>query len=241
MIISHNHKYLFLELPRTGSTAIARELRRNYDGVQIMRKHSTYHDFLRIASDEEKKYFSFSCIRNPLDDTVSRYFKLITNHRERFTDPKKQKKRRTIVERLETNLFNYVQRSGADFPKFFMNFYIFPYENWASLSHHNLDFIIRFENIEEDFEKALKLIGLEPKQPLPVHNKTSIRRRDYYYYYTPKTIERAKMVYGPFMEIWGYQFPPEWGDTLVTWWPQLQFDILHIFRIFYWNHLRYRI
>ncbi len=241
MIISHNHKYLFIELPRTGSTAIARELRRNYDGVQILRKHSTFHDFMRIANDEEINYFKFSCIRNPLDDAVSRYFKLITNHRERFTDPIKRKKRRSIVERLETSLFNYVQKSGADFPTFFMKFYIFPYDNWASVCHTNLDFIIRFEKIQEDFDQALNLIGLEPVQPLPIHNKTSARNKNYNSYYTPRTIDRAKMVYGPFMEQWGYQFPPEWGETIVTSWSQFQFDILHFFRIFYWNHLRFRI
>ena len=75
MIISHQHKYLFVELPRTGTTAVSRELRLMYAGTRILRKHSSYQEFLRKASDEEKKYFVFTCIRNPLDDAVSHYFK----------------------------------------------------------------------------------------------------------------------------------------------------------------------
>ncbi len=57
MIISHKHKYLFVELPRTGSTAIYEELCQHYDGTQILFRHATYDDFLKVASEEEKKYF----------------------------------------------------------------------------------------------------------------------------------------------------------------------------------------
>ena len=67
MIISHKYKYLFVELPLTASTAVSKELRENYDGESILYKHATYHEFLKIASPEEKKYFVFSGMCNPLD------------------------------------------------------------------------------------------------------------------------------------------------------------------------------
>lgn len=31
---------------------------------------------------------------------------------------------------------------------------------------------MRYENVQDDFSKALQLIGIEQKQPLPVVNKT---------------------------------------------------------------------
>lgn len=43
VIISHEHKYVFAELPHTGSTAVSRELRENYAGEKILGKHSTYY------------------------------------------------------------------------------------------------------------------------------------------------------------------------------------------------------
>ena len=52
MIISEKNKYLFLELPRTGSTAISKELRDHYDGKRILRKHSLYHEFKKIAGGQ---------------------------------------------------------------------------------------------------------------------------------------------------------------------------------------------
>ena len=55
MIISHKHKYVFIELPMTGSTAINNELRENYDGIYVLKKHSSYRDFLKDATEAEKK------------------------------------------------------------------------------------------------------------------------------------------------------------------------------------------
>ena len=54
MIISHAHRYVFVEVPRTGSRAVATELREHYDGHEILRTHATYSDFLRQATDDER-------------------------------------------------------------------------------------------------------------------------------------------------------------------------------------------
>jgi hypothetical protein len=97
MIISHIHKYLFVELPRTGSTAISRELLQNYQGVKILRKHATYFDFLKRKARREK-YFVFSGIRNPLDDAVSATSSK-TDHRNQYTDPVKRKEQSSPIAR----------------------------------------------------------------------------------------------------------------------------------------------
>lgn len=52
MVISHKYEYLFVELPRTGTTAIHNELLEKYDGQGILSKHANYRDFLKIASEE---------------------------------------------------------------------------------------------------------------------------------------------------------------------------------------------
>jgi hypothetical protein len=220
---------VFVELPRTGSTTISRELRTHYDGVRIKPKHGTYYEFLKVANRDEKQYFVFSCIRNPLDETVSRYFKLKTNHKERYTNRAKRRKRRGIGERIETLFFHYVEKSGADFPTFLRTFYVLPYSNWAMLSHKTFNFVIRFENL------------LEQKRPLSVMNKTNTRASDFTQYYTPATTKRAKRVFGPFMKEWGYEFPTAWGKPHVPWWNQIEFTFFNFFWKLYWKHLKYRI
>jgi hypothetical protein len=241
MIISHKHKYLFVELPLTGSTAISRELCQYYDGSKILFKHATYYDFLRYANTEEKTYFVFSCIRNPLDQAVSHYFKYKTDHKGRFTDQTKLKRQKKIVQYMDLKKFNFIKNNDADFASFFLKFYRLPYNNWSHLSHSDFDFVIRFEKLGEDFAKVLALLGIEEKRPLPVMNPTSQKAASYLSYYSPKTIKRAKWVYGPFMEKWGYNFPHEWGDASVSWLNKMEFEFCNIFRMFYWEYLRSRV
>ena len=104
MIISHKHRYLFVELPHTASSAIRHELREYYDGVPILQKHSYYHQFLEIASEQEQRYFVFSTIRNPLDVTVTLYFKYKSNHKGAFTNPNRWKANGGDITDLELKL-----------------------------------------------------------------------------------------------------------------------------------------
>ena len=89
MIISHKHKYVFVELPQTASSAIAKELKANYDGHEILFKHALYStDFLKQAKPEEKAYKVISGMRNPMDICVSNYFKFKTDHENRYSNPR---------------------------------------------------------------------------------------------------------------------------------------------------------
>ncbi len=241
MIISHKHRYVFVELPRTGSTAIRRELRELYDGTPILHKHATYAEFRRQASEDERTYFVFSGIRNPLDDAVSRYFKLKTDHKQRFSDPSlRQRRRRPLNNALDRRMFNYLRRTDATFSNFFLHFYHLPYDTWASLSHDTFDYLIRFERIGEDFDAALRKIGIAPARPLPAMNRTGQRSRDYADYYSPKAMKRARRVMGPYMARWGYEFPTAWEvepPTSLDWMGYRAFSAV---AQLYWRVLRPR-
>ena len=125
MIISHKHKYIFVEIPRTASTAIATELCLNYDGQKILHKHSLYPEFLRIANDEEKTYFVFAGVRNPLDVIVGRYFKLKNDHKGIYTNPKFWRKNGGWLSSKDLEKFNWLKDTNADFPAFFKKYYKF--------------------------------------------------------------------------------------------------------------------
>jgi len=236
MIISHKHKCLFVELQHTGSTAISKELRENYDGVPILNRHSYYHEFQKIATDEEKGFFVFSCIRNPLDVVVSNYFRYKTDQLGIFSNPRNWKENGGHLNKLTRMRFNFINDTNADFSAYFKKFYKYPYDNWSSLAHHKFDFIIRFENLAGDFTKALKLIGIKAKRPLPIVNKTGERNKDFWSYYTPEIRDQAQWVFGPFMKKWGYEFPPEWGSCHVPWSTQIVYSVLGFFR----RHLEWR-
>lgn len=261
MIISQTHRYVFVELPRTGSTAVEKELIASYDGKRILKKHSTYRDFLRQASADERSYFAFSSIRNPMDDAVSRYLKIKTDHNSRYSDPIRRKyrvgnrgsrayqetglsargeipERRSLIERIDNRHHSWIVRHDAGFPRYFLRFYHVPFDTWARLSHDQLDFVIRFESLEEDFEKVLQLIGLTRVRPLPVKNPTRQKSGDFIDYYTPETHSRARRVFGPYMRRWGYEFPPSWEYRTPSVWADLAYRALAVPRTIYWRLVR---
>lgn len=238
MIISHEHKYVFVEFPRTGTTSMSRELCQNYAGLRILRKHSTYQEFLKVATPEEKDYFVFTCIRNPLDDAVSHFFKLKTDHRERYTNRQKVRSKNRLAERLDAYLYGHIHRQNLDFPTFFRKFYIIPYNNWSSMTIKRYNYVLHFENLQADFTNALKMIGIEPVRPLPYRNVTGERKKEFWTYYTPEIIPRARRVFGPFMKQWGYEFPEAWGDEPISWWNQVEFEFFTFWRRLYWGLLR---
>ena len=210
MIISHKHRYLFVELYQTASTAISSELRASYDGEPILKKHSFYEEFLRVASPRERGYFVFSGIRNPLEIVTSMYFKYKANQND-FENPKHWSSNGGWITPRLLRHYRFVTQEGTDFSDFLRKFYWFPYDNWSRLSHSKMDFIIRFENIDTDFDECLRRIGLEVRRPLPRVNATVGKPRDVSALFDEDAVRLALRSFGPFMTKWGYHFPPEWG------------------------------
>jgi hypothetical protein len=241
LIVSHKYRYVYVELPRTGSTAVSRELQDLYDGHPILRKHATYRDFLRIASEDERTYFAFSGIRNPLDVTVTRYIHLQEDKRGRFTDPGRVALRNSLAGRLERRIYRWVQDNDASFEDFLLRWYKVPYDTWAALDHKRMNAILRLESLPEDFDRTLRQIGIQPLRPLPVVNATPERDRqqDLSAYYTPRARRRARWVFGPYMEEWHYAFPPDWGPMTVPLWSKLFLRVTRAVRGVYWRYFRF--
>lgn len=202
MVISHKYRYVFIEVPHTASTAMAAHLMEKYDGQKYLHKHSCYPDFLREFRGEERKYFVFMGVRNPLDTAVTRYQKLVTDHRGKYSKGLKK-------EHMQAE-YAFVTNNQADFPAFFRQYYQKCYNNFYLLQHSKANFICRFENLAADYATILNTIGVPNPEPLPEKNKTQAKQ-GFETYYTPDLYEQAVRVFGPFLEEWGYQFPESWG------------------------------
>ena len=241
MIISHTHKYIFIQLPKTASSSIGKELIENYDGQKILDKHAHYHDFLKTANADEQEYFVFSCIRNPLDAFVSEYFKIKNQHGllpgKQMQLVMRNKGLKGLIKgrnRLRGKI-NFL-RNNEGFTAYFNQYCKFTYDNWSRLEHNNFDYVIRFENLQADFATVLELIGLEQKRPLPMTNKTPGKGDELSSYYVPEIQKKAKDIFGPFMDKWGYDFPTGWNEQPISWLRQLEFSVCSIPRSCYWKY-----
>ncbi|HEX5151086.1 MAG TPA: sulfotransferase family 2 domain-containing protein [Parafilimonas sp.] len=232
MVISDKNRYLFVELYFTGSTAISSELCEYYDGQKILSKHSRYHEFLNVATPEQKEYFVLSCIRNPMDMVVSTYMKFKTNHLGKYTNPKDWRRNGGIITDKNLKLYNEIK--DLTFEEYFKKYHKVPYDNWSNVAHSKFDYLIRFENIQEDFSKALKLLNIDQVRELPQKNKT-LEKKSFIDYYTPEIRQQAIFIFGPFMKKWGYEFPKEWHVKEPGVLSNIMFYGLGFFKKTYWQ------
>ena len=210
MVVSHKFKYVFIEVPSTGSTAISAELVNYYAGEKILRKHANFTEFRELYPREAREYFVFATVRNPLDMIVTEYTKMKGNHKEQYTTPKFFERNGGFVPDLQLEWFKFIQSGDAEFSDFFRRYRAAIYHNWFLVCHDRFDYIMRFENLTDEFAKALELIGIEAARPLQKVNKTRMKDRRFDEYYDETVHNLAWQAYGPFMRQWGYEPPEGW-------------------------------
>jgi hypothetical protein len=197
-MVSTQHDFLFVHIPKTAGNAIQNVLR-NYSeaviesdaegldgrdrfGVTDVKYGTTKHSPLSeyhtaIEPEVYERLFKFAVVRNPWDRMISAYF---SPHRGDVEwDPGAFAK----FVRSEPPLRHYVDRMGVRGRIARKVARVFPVVARAIKPlDADLDFVIRFEQLSEDFERACCKIGISP-EPLPVRNQS--KRHHYSTYYTP--------------------------------------------------------
>jgi len=210
MIISHKYKFLFIGLPFSASSAITKDLHSEYEGEPFLRKHSLYHEFIKVARVEERKYFIFAVIRNPMEIAVTVYEKMKSNSKGNFTNPNLFTENGGHISKKQRKCFNFIKKNNATFQEYFVKFFNKPFDNFASITLDNCDYIIRYENITKDYITALKKAGIKNPKPLAVVNKTSGKKKDISEYYTEEIQNLSLFVFGPFLSKYNYEIPSNW-------------------------------
>ena len=236
MIISDTYRYVFVQIPHTASTAIAEELIRFYDGRPILKKHSYVPEFERAASRAQKDYFVFGSIRNPLDERVSSYWKLRSDHLALYShEGELQEGVEDRSFRLGRRRYEYLRAEERDFEDYFRKFCRYTYDSPVSLRKSRYNKVMRYEDIRTEFRDVLQALGISPERDLQEANPTSGREKNFTQYYTPSIIPRAVRIFGPFMEEWGYAWPDEWSVPRLNWSSRLGYKFWGGVRRAFWR------
>lgn len=228
MVVCHKYKFVFIEVPHTGSHSITQELLDNFPCERILRKHANISQFFAQASKEEQAYFKFAAVRNPLDTAVTDFCKYEGNHKDQYTNPDALLSNGGHVTADHLAQFDFIYNQGQDFPSFMRQFRNKIYHNWFLLGADRMDFIIRFEDLQQDYRTALEKIGVEVPRDLPHVNPTKKKRKHYTEFYTPEIEQLIVQCYGPFMKRWGYDFPAGWQHNEVPLLNKLRFESLEL-------------
>jgi hypothetical protein len=174
-------------------------------GVHPYRKHATAMDNIRhIGLEKWKKLFTFSFVRNPWDRFVSWWMFILQN--------KKHDRRRSC------NPFAcYVMKHASTFEEFLLcnpRLAGRSADMWLNqidyISYDSggiaVNFVGRFETLQEDFEKLCELIGAEKKK---LEHVNGTEHKHYTEYYTPSLRDLVAEKYARDIEEWGYAFGGE--------------------------------
>ena len=197
MILSHKHKFIYIAIPKTGTTSVQKHVESlNLKETQIynfgtkdkiptaeaFRKHITAS---KLKSEVTKfdQYFKFTFVRNP-------------------------------YERLTSWVYYYLRKSKIHLYKYSFKELILkcpefiwePQSNWIFENDKNLmNFVGKVENFQEDFNTICDKIGI-PQKELPHENKTERKHKHYTEYYDDETRQLVAEKYAKDIEYFGYEF-----------------------------------
>jgi hypothetical protein len=190
-VILHQHRCIFVKVPKTGGTSICRVIGRtekpHLDIVQIREelKQSLKGEAARVFQD----YFKFGFVRNPWDRTVSLYLR-----REGIQ----------LAGAMTFEEFVGWIRNASDtciHPSSKKN-----QLDWFADEEGKVavDFIGKFENLHADWGKVQERLGL--RADLPHLRQSPARTRHYTEYYTPTTRDVIAQKFRVDIEYFGYEY-----------------------------------
>ena len=203
-MISLQKRFLFVHIPKTAGNSIQSvlrdysedelvALRGEQDGIERfglrnpkykIKKHSTLAEYkAALGKAQFGELYKFTCVRNPWDRMVSLYFTPTQNmgawDRKKF--------RKAIVKAL--SVADYLRLDKVEEDPF-----------------ANVDYVIRFENLADDFRTVCGTLGISPTT-LPRYNRSS--REHYSKYYDDELRELVRARFAAEIERFGYIFERE--------------------------------
>ncbi len=198
-------------------------LRKNYKGIILEKYGAIYFPVEKVATrtlldvfeckkprklvkkknyfENYKDYYKFAFVRNPYDRLVSCYKNKIIENRK--------KEDINIRNNFSKNMsFNDFVKEVSKIPDIRADQHIksqsffLEYKKTGKLL---VDFVGRFENLEEDYKKICKKIGMKPKDKLSSKNKSK-NRKSYKDYYDEETKKLVRERYKRDFELFGYGF-----------------------------------
>jgi len=199
-MISHTHKCIFVHIPKTAGTSLINILEtsefswpRGYLKHSKSPKKGRLDKILSRSKHDINDYFKFAFCRNPYDRIVSVWKYLSFVHSGRG---------------MRNNLFpefkNFI-KLGLNINNRHWQWHYYPqyYHICSKNRNSDIDYVGRFENLQEDFNVVCDKIGI-PRQKLPHKNKSN--HKHYTEYYDDETKQVVAEKYAKDIEHFGYEF-----------------------------------
>lgn len=190
-MIDSKLKFIFIHVSKTGGTSIEHALNPNVSldnssisevtgNTKFRDKHWAARKYLKEYPVEYKNFFTFSFVRNPWDRMLSNYKWL------------------KLLGLIDCSFREWIANPT-------WGFHAYSYKKMVCDNNGSIivDYIGKFENLQQDFNTVCDKIGI-PQQQLPHKNKT--KHKHYTEYYDDETREIVAQKYAKDIEYFGYKF-----------------------------------
>ena len=199
MLLSHEHKFIFVHVQKTGGTSVMKALRPYCDPKALadieragLPAHATAKEIIAaLGRPMWDEYFTFAFERNPWDKCVSLYYYQL-EHRHRYAKPLRPRE--------------------PTFGQWLYPFGVWPKKLKPSFARYEVDgrvgvkFLGSFENLAADFAEVCRRIGLEDVQ-LPFANRSQLRPEGGYRgHYSARAKRRIERVFHREIALGHYTF-----------------------------------
>ncbi|MGL5873094.1 MAG: sulfotransferase family 2 domain-containing protein [Xenococcaceae cyanobacterium] len=221
-VISSKYKFIYALAPRTASTATADHLIKTLDGkwipgehildekgnIKIDRKHSTFAELIEheiLPKQTVRDFLTFVTVRNPFESLYSAWYK------KKFTYTQLLEQKNAFIHKKPGFLEDMMFIRDRSFSEWIVENYLRLAED-SHQRHLNgnylayTDRILRFENLNKDFQELLQEFNIPYPGDIPVINKTEGKPTDYKQHYSSEAREIIEKAYCLDLEKFSYQF-----------------------------------
>lgn len=189
-MVSDKHRVIFIHVPKCAGTSMESYLK-DFEFYIEGGYHATHREFLQ--NNKYKNYYKFSFVRNPYDKMVSE-FKWFTDQSNEWNTPYCKKYYKDVDFKTFVNKF-ITSHPGDRYHLYSQYSILRPLKG--------INFIGRFESLQEDFNTVCEKIGI-PQQKLSHDYKS--KHKCYTEYYDNKTRQIVSEKYCKDIEYFGYKF-----------------------------------
>ena len=208
MIINPKRKYVFICVPKTGSTTLSKHLHK-VDNLGVRKSwlkeqwHWPMRDIIRDFSKEfplMDQYFKFAYHRNPWDRMISSWIEFTTDTGHLMTWSQNLKDQFSTFEDFVLNFEESEWRKHINFQP--TSFYTHTIKGKCIV-----DYIAKYDNWHNETKYIFEKIGLRIKDMEQKRYRKTDRHIDYRKYYNnDKMIEVVKRYFAKDIDIFGDQF-----------------------------------
>jgi hypothetical protein len=191
-MISHNHRFVFVHINKTGGTSIEKVFDPEADQRDVELKHASAAYYQENFPQDFLNYFKFAFVRNPWDWLVSRYF-WSRDHQRLFDFSFGE-----MVWRLEHQI--QLSPAAAWLERGALRTQVERLSIGGAIA---MDFVGRFESLQHDFNDVCQRQQIAAT-PLPHVFKT--HHAPYTDYYDDRTRRRVERLYAADIAAFGYRF-----------------------------------